>query len=417
MQRPLPPVGDKLKKFHFPLMRSLLLLLPILLLLAVEIGQVSGSGNSKSENGLVRSKKHKKKTTNTSNTINTIKKRQQSRSDSDPIDVSHLPDKERRLFKIFNEGTISEIKAVLESPELSKLPTYFDFRYVPMGFVKPEELEIFTLYMQKFRFDCINFPLSARKRFESLDFVNFNFKALTDVISIFWKRKDFFMAILETQKEYILDNFTDFWRSLLVIESYGEFVEGEHLQCRSKCPNVPSAIHWAFHFFTSQDIGQAENISVLIFDAILRVISPQMKPNEVPAFPEGFLKQIVEIRGIDLNIEISENCLALHFLGLTNLPAYYHKLILSHRAIDVNCIIPSTIRSHKHIRCVVPELPLFWHSLIYQNYQALAILWSNKNLHVSPLVISFFKLLRIFLLFLFFSLWDGKNCRKAREIA
>lgn len=300
-------------------------------------------------------------------------------------------------------GVLQNANAYSESALLCQelsIPHNDKFANLPLIYMNKNNLYLFVLFMEKFDYSKVN-------------------------LAIFWNivlhsiagNLHYFEAILATQQELIFNNFRTFWYRLMSIDVITEMDEvGDEIVNRSKCKIVHPAVKFALQFFAKvahpEDNSEQNPLkfaSFCIFDLLFEdAYSP---------FPESFLAGILKISKIDLNSAREGNCVALHTLGRKRLPDYYYQMILTNPKLNVNCIVPATLRKHGHISCQVPPLPLFWHALIYQNYRGMSQLWANKNLDVLPLVPSFFQLLRLAILFFFFYCWDGKACKVERRIA
>ena len=294
---------------------------------------------------------------------------------------------------LFDEST--PVADILSAPDFS-IPVYDRFALLPFVYLKQNRrLEDFRLFLDKF------------------DYSKVDSVVLSNLLVECRNKREFFLAILESQHKLIVASFRSFWDLMLHIDA-SEIVRNENeSSSNANFVILHQSAHWAFqHFATlTDDKGRplTKFASFCIFNLLL--------DDCTNPFPETLLKGVLNLSGIELNVSLNGNCVALFTLGLSKLPEYYPRLILSDDRLNVNCIVPATLRKHGHITCQVPQLPLFWHALIYQNIRALKILWANKNLHVFPLIPSFFQLLRLTLLFLFFRLWDGKSFKGERKLA
>lgn len=220
--------------------------------------------------------------------------------------------------------------------------------------------------------------------FESLEDTRFK-----ELLYITRNHKPLLFNVLEQNRLLIRRDFLAFWDIMMAMPS--EDVN-EAMYTR-----LHQSVHWAFEYF--RPIDQEHVASFCLFHLLLN--------DPTDPLPESMVQSVLELPGIDLNASRDNSCIALFTLGVPSLPAYYPNLILSDPRLDVNCIVPATVRRCRHISCHVPDLPLFWHALIYQNYHAAWVLFQNRNLHVLPLIPSFFVLLRLFLIFGFYFLLDG----------
>lgn len=283
---------------------------------------------------------------------------------------------------------------LLSSTDFS-IPVSDRFALLPFIYFHQERFDLFKLFLQKFDYSKVN-PI-----------------IISGLIVECRNNREYFLKILEAQHQVIFESFRSFWDLMLQIE-VSEIVDDENESIpNTKFATLHQSVRWAFEHFAAlkDDFDQplAKYASLCIFNLLLN--------NPRNPFPESLLKDVLSLPGIELNVSFKGSCVALFTLGLPQLPEYYPKIILSDQRLNVNCIVPATNRSRGHITCHVPPLPLFWHALIYLNMRALRILWANKNLHVLPLIPSFFKLLRLALIFLFYHFWDGKSYKGDRRLA
>lgn len=242
----------------------------------------------------------------------------------------------------------------------------------------------------------------------------FNFYRLDDIQPL-WDilhlcRNDFmfFIVILSTQNDFIVANFRSFWYEMLYIDIVRSETETSNIRCKT----LHQSFRWAFQYFCEvlNEKGRPHNAfaSFCIFNLLL--------DDKDSPYPKSLIKEILILPGIELNFSVNGCCMALYLLGLPKLPEYYHNLILSETRLDVNYLVPPMYRRCRHIVCYVPEMPLFLHSLIYLNFRALRILWFHPNLKVLPLIMPFFRLIRLALMCFFFLFWDSKDMEQ-RNIA
>ena len=307
-----------------------------------------------------------------------------SSSDSEP-EIIIPPDE---LFQILLQaGEIAE--TILTKRRLYPIPYTIAFAQLASLYAHNGNLKFFNLFLRRFVF------------FQLGDAV-----PLWNLLCNCRDAKDYFMIILSTQEFAILNNFRSFWHLMLHIDLVraGSF---ERIQCE----NLHQSFLWAFEYF-SQPIDSKGNThagyaSLCIFNLLM--------DDENRPFPKNLVKAVLNIPGIELNVSHEGSPVALFLMGLPKLPEYYYNSILANPSLDVNCIVPATHRSHGHITCHVPAMPLLLHAFIYMNMRALKILWFNPNLKVAQLIVPFFKLLRLAFLFFFFHFWDS-NSKKARNI-
>lgn len=321
-------------------------------------------------------------------------------------------------FERFNQNTYdsllidSSARNLLNSPDFS-IPNHPKFGLMPLVYLGQQRFYLFKLFVKKFNYKKVNASILSKLLVETRN------------------KREYFVALLQAQHQLILNSFRSFWDLMLQIEA-DESIEAlngngdgngngededededEIRKQRYRFTNLHQSFYWAYEHFTplldESNQPLSKYASFCIFNLLL--------DNYWDVFPESLLEQVLALPGIELNVSMKGSCVALFTLGIPQLPKYYPELILSDPRLEINCIVPATIRKHGHIICHVPPLPLFWHALIYQNSRALAILWANKNLHVLPLIPSFFQLLRLAFLFFFFSLWDGKSCKVERRLA
>lgn len=283
----------------------------------------------------------------------------------------------------------------LLSSSTFSIPVSDRFALLPFIYFNQGRFDLFKLFLDKFDYSKVKPIILSGLIFECRN------------------KREYFMTILESQHQVIFGSFRSFWDLMLQIETFDIDEDENESNPNNKFISLHQSVHWAFeHFASLIDEHQqllTKHASLCIFNLLL--------DNPKNPFPESLLKEVLKLPGIELNVSIKGSCVALFTLGLPQLPEYYPKLILSDPRLNVNCIVPATNRSRGHIICHVPPLPLFWHALIYLNMRALKILWANKNLHVLPLIPSFFKLLRLALIFLFFHFWDGRSYRGERRLA
>lgn len=286
---------------------------------------------------------------------------------------------------------------LLNSPDFV-IPAFDRFGLLPFIYFHQQRSDLFTLFFQKFDFGKVN-PM-----------------ILSGLLVECRNNREYFVIILETQHQLIVDNFRSFWDLMLKIEPLRE-EEKQLLEDDQQSNANITALHqsfiWAFEHFSTQIDEKQQPLARYASFSIFNLL---MGDPENP-FPESLLQDVLNIPGIELNVAFKGSCVALFTLGLPRLPEYYPRLILSDPRLSVNCIVPATDRKRGHITCHVPDLPLFWHALIYQNLRGLKILWANNNLHVLPLIPSFFTLLRLTLLFLFYYFWDGKASKSERHLS
>jgi hypothetical protein len=299
----------------------------------------------------------------------------------------------QELFENLLLNPIPQYLLNLLSSSSFSIPTSDRFALLPFIYFNQGRLDLFKLFLEK------------------LNYRKYNPIILSGLIAECCNNRQYFLTILKTQHHVIFGSFRSFWDLMLQIDVYVE--NDSEADPNSTIVTLHRSVRWAFEYFaTSIDEFRqplTKHASLCIFNLLL--------DNPKNPFPESLLKEVLELPGIELNVAFRGSCVALFTLGLPQLPEYYPKLILSDPRLNVNCIVPATNRSHGHITCHVPPLPLFWHALIYLNWRALRILWNNKNLNVLPLIPSFFKLLRLALIFLFYHLWDGKAFRGERRLA
>ena len=296
---------------------------------------------------------------------------------------------------VFNDLLNSSIAQDLLSSSDFSIPVSDRFALLPFIYFNQDRFDLFKLFLEKFDYSKAN-PI-----------------ILSGLIVECRNNRECFLNILEAQHQVIFGNFRSFWDLMLQIE-VSDIVEDENEPISNmKFASLHQSVRWAFeHFAALKDEFQqplTKYASLCIFNLLL--------DNPRNPFPETLLKDVLNLPGIELNVSLKGSCVALFTLGLPQLPEYYPKIILSDQRLNVNCIVPATNRSRGHITCHVPPLPLFWHALIYLNIRALKILWANKNLHVLPLIPSFFKLLRLALIFFFYHFWDGKSYNGERRLA
>jgi hypothetical protein len=313
-------------------------------------------------------------------------------------DLGDLNSFELDLFNCLALSDSSSISNALDSLVHQDLPPKFVFRFIPLAYQASQEYSHYEAFLEKFDFNGLTF---RGKYSSSLDFEAYSSKAFKEVLLAACDEEKYFMAFLQTQRDYILAHFKFFWATLLE--------QGKKLKFRSKCHSVDQAVYWAFDFF-----GHCEDMQIrsseCIFEVLLGPISPTMRSENLPVFPENFIHQLLLIPGIDLNVSLQKgHSLAIGILRLPNLPPYYHRLILSHPNLDVNQVSPAGIlKYNSRVRFQV-ALPLFWHCIIYQSYRAMAVLWHCGRLQLSPLFGSFTNMLQFFLLFIIYSILDRKN--------
>lgn len=285
---------------------------------------------------------------------------------------------------------------LLNSPDFI-IPELDRFGLLPFIYFHQQRSDLFDLFFKKFDFGKVN-PV-----------------ILSGLLVECRNNRKYFVTILETQHQLIVDNFRSFWDLMLKIEprpTDEELLEDEQ-QSNANITVLRQSFIWAFeHFAKLTDEKQQPLARYASFSIFNLLMADPGNP-----FPESLLQDVLNLSGIELNVALKGSCVALFTLGLPRLPEYYPKLILSDPRLNVNCIVPATDRKHGHITCHVPDLPLFWHALIYQNMRALKILWANNNLHVLSLIPSFFSLLRLTLIFLFYCFWDGKSSKKERFLS
>ena len=310
-----------------------------------------------------------------------------SGSDSETENVPIIiPPKE--LFEILLQaGELAE--TILTNPLRYPIPYTKSFAQLAGSYARTGNLKFFALFLGRF------------------DFIQ-----LGEAVPLWLLLRDcrnaekFFKVILLTQTFAILNNFRSFWHVMLHIDQ----VEADSFE-RSQCKNLHQSFYWAFEYFRkpidTKGTCHAAYASLCIFNLLM--------DDEERPFPKSLVKAVLNVPGIELNVSHEGSPVALFLMGLPKLPEYYHNLILANPSLDVNCIVPATQRSHGHITCHVPAMPLLLHAFIYMNMRALKILWFNPNLKVAQLIVPFFKLLRLAFLFLFFHFWDS-NSKEARNI-
>lgn len=316
-----------------------------------------------------------------------------SDSDGDSIDWENVSIK--TLYRILLQmDDLAESALISEDVQLPRDPI---FAALAKDFLKEERWNLFELFLDKFDFSQLH--------------LSYFWEIL--LMSIAVEDTRFLKSVLENQQEVIINNFRTFWYRLMSVDATYEANDlGIEVINRTKCKTVHPAVRFAFEFYVSVSGPKDELVkyaSFCIFDILFA------DPNS--HFPKSFLKGILRIKDLDFNASREGNCVGLHTCGRTYLPDYYYKMILNNPRINVNCIVPATRRKHKHISCQIPPLPLFWHALIYRNYAAMYHLWNNPNLRVTPLISSFFLLLRLTIIFIFYLFFDGKNFQGERRIA
>lgn len=269
------------------------------------------------------------------------------------------------------------------------IPETDQFASLASSYFRSNNYKFFVLLLKRFKFDQLE-----------------NADPLWNLLHVCRNDEDFFKIVLISQTLCILKNFRSFWYEMIHIDQVQSDCED-----RTQCKTLHKSFHWAFEHFrmTFDDKGHHYGIlaSLCVMNLLLDVEGP---------YPKSLIKAVVNLPGIELNVSLQGSCIALYTMGLPRLPEYYHKLILSDPRLDINRIVPATVRVHGHIVCHVPAMPLFMHSFIYLNSRALRILWFNPNLTVGHLIVPFFKLLRLAFLVFLFRFLDPRG-RERRDIA